>query len=699
MPRTYETTEDVLEVFARQGGARITAEILEQHTTLIDDYVADDGEAYPCLAFSNGVRWFFDKFKRPPNEQGVPVKALAPAGERRAMLGNLDHAGDLVLFEGERDWLTGLSIGIQGAICVGGITSLDASAQSVLASRPSVIVLFDNDDPGRAGALDLGSQLAMLGIRSVKIATIPLAGADFSEWIDTVERGLELPETLELLRSAEKLGKRDAKKHIKEREDERGPAVKASDEFLTADGDPVVLLWKPKDPTQPHNAKLGGHTMFGHFDRGASERTGSLVVHELSEFTLHPTTLEGPGYPRPEHEERPPIVRPMQNDKMFSSGVITLPSGIRPYETTEQLFDDLHALFTKYWFNAPEFITSSVAFILLTYRYEDAMFDAVPYMQLTGRAGYGKSQYCKIMRSLCYRALYITDVRSTHLYRLPELFGPICTMVIEEFNPGNTDDGQIVMNLLNAGNQRSVAVPRCSGRQFEEMDLMAPFCPKVITSKRAFDEEGIARRCVTGHVRLDKLPAQFEEDAQLPDEFYVEAAVMRERLLAWRFAKFDLPRRKLRKRDIAPDLGMSVWQCWYPLVAMVPEGRDGATKEILSLAYERQDSIEIIHKTGDLAWAMEACLAVARTAPENRGWTNLVLADLDSQDRAARWSRKRLHTTLREAGLQLKRSKLQGNNEWFVAIDSTFEKVVELQGLELEIERIAEERGRGADIM
>lgn len=691
------TIDDVLGTLHRQGSGLVTHEVLEAHATPIDDYEFD-GERYPCVVMANGVRWFYDRERRPPGRSG-PRKAIAPEGVPRALLGEVEAKQDPVLFEGERDWLTALSVGLKGALCAGGATNLDDAQVALLAPCPNVVVMFDADEPGRHAADALAAQLVEAGCRSVKIARIPLADADYSDWAESLPPGQVLEQTLGLIQAADKVGKRDAKRIRREQQEERKPAE--VDEFSAPGGDLVVAVWKPGDPATPHRVDLPGSAAFAHHDRAASQRSGLLVVNEVACWENEPAPADDgvpDAYAQQDHRrDLPPVLVPLGGET-FQKRIVVVPSGAKEHGSSEALFDDLVALIDAYFVADPRFLSAMASYVLLTYRYQDAGYEVLPYIRVVGQAGKGKTRFLRIMRELCFRSVFVAGIRPAHLYRILEYFPSGITMVFEEFNlDDRSAEAREYVDMLNAGNQRGTFVPRMAGRQFNEISWLPLFSPKVLTTTNDLLNEGLVRRSLT--TRLGTLPIPAEKRfSQLPDEFYARCASLRRRLLGWRFAKRGLPVNEHAEKRRG-DMDAGLWQNYFPLVAMVPEKRPGATEAILELAGVQWTEMETTQSSAPTARALEVA-NFAVDAEHNRAWTQDVLDHLSEADPRDGWTLLRVRRALRAAGLELHRSSklIDGRKkfDFYVEFDDAFVECLRQHGLDAAIGAEEERKARRA---
>ncbi len=687
MARTCPDFDAVLDILHAQGSRHVTREVLEANATLVDDFQQDDAY-FPTLAMDNGVLWFFDKNRRPATASGQSMKAKAPKGAR-GLLGDLEGKGAMVLVEGERDWLVALSLGLR-AICVGGAKNLTAASKQALTAKASgsIVLMFDNDEPGRDAASRLAAELKLLDIRSVKIARIPIEGADLSDWTETFDDAADADGAVKtLIAGADPIKKKAARDQLKKTDDDYR---RESDEIRLDDGSLLTLIWKPADAAAPHDAEQPGKLLFLHYDAPRTERAGFPVYDEIQEFKTGDDDDESI---YAHHADKPAVLRPIESDE-FNKRILVLPSGAAEHGSSEKLFDDLISFYDRYFVIQPEFLRAMAAYSMLTYRYRDARLETMPYLCVIGKPGHGKTRFGRSMLETCFRSVFVTAMRPVHLYRIVEQFkGGGVTMVFEELhvNDGGPDTRDF-LEMLNAGNQRGVWVPRMAGERHQKLDWMQLFCPKVLGLDSHLTNQGLMRRCITAHLGLLPVPPEKSFDV-LPPEFYTEAASLRCRQLGWRCSKLAWPTPKVDPKIRGAAIEMGIWQSYFPLVAMVPQGRPEAVQQIISLARNSQTTLSQVRDAEPEIQVLEAMVHVA----EDRGSKSIVLLEkvlvyLVDQDRNARWDLSRVNAALRTLHLASRRTRHSDSGETryvrLVDADARFDACVKTHRMELDAERL-----------
>lgn len=119
-------------------------------------------------------------------------------------------------------------------------------------------------------------------------------------------------------------------------------------------------------------------------------------------------------------------------------------------------------------------------FVAHTYAFEGA--HATPYlMVLSPEKRSGKTRLLEILAVLCARSWMVAGASEAALYRKISQDKP--TLLLDEIDATfgvNSERTEGVRQALNAGNRRGATVPRCIGKQMNEVKDFEVFCPKVL---------------------------------------------------------------------------------------------------------------------------------------------------------------------------------------------------------------------------
>ena len=155
------------------------------------------------------------------------------------------------------------------------------------------------------------------------------------------------------------------------------------------------------------------------------------------------------------------------------------------------------------------------------------------YLRGLGDYGTGKTRLIKSVGYMCYRPTYISGGSSpASIYRLLDFWRG--TLVLNEGDFSNSDEASIIAKILNGGTERYEGITRVKKSPDGSMDIEAfnVFGPKVIATRKEFNDRAIASRCLT----MDMVPftPRPEIPQSLPSAFEAEALEIRNLLITYR---------------------------------------------------------------------------------------------------------------------------------------------------------------------
>jgi len=154
----------------------------------------------------------------------------------------------------------------------------------------------------------------------------------------------------------------------------------------------------------------------------------------------------------------------------------------------------------------------------------------VPYLRALGDFGTGKSRFLKAIGGIAYKSINCSGaITPAVIYRFIDLYGG--TLLIDESDFRNSDEHAEIIKILNTGFMKGTFILRCEGQKDIKPRGFNCFCPKVIASREYFRDTSLESRCITF-----RMTCRTREDISLnlPDSFYDEAALLRNKLLLWR---------------------------------------------------------------------------------------------------------------------------------------------------------------------
>jgi hypothetical protein len=241
----------------------------------------------------------------------------------------------------------------------------------------------------------------------------------------------------------------------------------------------------------------------------------------------------------------------------WKAGALKLPSQAIRGITSRELVAQINAFIPRYVSLPDEWLNPIAHYVLLTWAFD--RFRAVPYLRFLGEAESGKTRLLDVCNSLCYRSFSANgNITGAALFRSLHLIRG--TFAVDEADFKNSSDWSEITKIFNGGYAHGNPVIRCNqGKDFEP-ECFETYGPKIITSRRRFDDNATETRCLTFEVQDRKIPAHVP--LQLPPAFDREAEELRNRLLGWRFDNFErIAVDESQLRDLNPrmaQVGMSL---------------------------------------------------------------------------------------------------------------------------------------------
>ena len=310
-----------------------------------------------------------------------------------------------------------------------------------------------------------------------------------------------------------------------------------------------------------------------------------------------------------------------RTNTLLTHGVVLLPSGIEAPGDTLDLLECVQSFIHRHVVVSSGFEELSALYVLLSWRYDD--FAELPYLRVRGDYGCGKSRYLQTVGSLTYKPMFASGASSTSpLFRLLDAIRG--TLVLDESDFRLSDEKSDIIKILNNGNASGFPVLRTEQAPTGEFNPRAfhVFGPKIIATRRSFDDRALESRCITEDMGVRDLPR--DVPLSLGASFHQEARELRNRLLGYRLREAGTPTAESQIDDAS--LEPRTRQLLGPLAAVAPEkansriqalGRDlsheirrerswGLTGQLLTvlLALVRQDVYPI--SVGEVTRAFNA---------------------------------------------------------------------------------------------
>lgn len=292
------------------------------------------------------------------------------------------------------------------------------------------------------------------------------------------------------------------------------------------------------------------------------------------------------------------IYLPIQDELFQKAGGIQLAESLDEYGSEAELITGIENYLSKYLDLKPLFLKLTALYILFTYIFDSVL--ELSYLNATGDAGSGKSRFGQTVCLASRRGLSLITPSAASLYRIVDKFKP--TLFLDEFNSDvNSDDTAAIIQILNAGFQKTAQIPRqvptADGKYKTEM--FDAFCPKIIGSLKQSASNAFNSRCI--EIQMERTTRN-DIPLRLSRKLLNDAQAIRNKLTLWRLrninadfeVKLDKAEAELRESGIMP---RSI-QINIPLYALIEdENLKTQFKSLLQgrdevLSEEKQNTID-----------------------------------------------------------------------------------------------------------
>ncbi len=284
---------------------------------------------------------------------------------------------------------------------------------------------------------------------------------------------------------------------------------------------------------------------------------------------------------------------PLDDNDPLSTGAVKLPTFCEDYGTEKDLVREIQDHIHRYVDVSPRFERFSAWYVLLTWLYDRV--NTIPYLRVLGDTGTGKSRFLDVVGGLCYKPCMVSGaVTPAPIYRMIRQWKG--TIILDEADFRDSNEKNEVIKILNCGFERGRPVIRCRQNDVETLQFLPTYCPKVIATRRPFEDKALESRCLTE--RMIETSRKDIPDV-LPSEFYEEQEELRNKLLMFRLRNYNsIDPRKIQEidlGDIEPRLRQatrSFASLFSGIPDMLNEFRDFLRKYNEELVEERSETIE-----------------------------------------------------------------------------------------------------------
>ncbi len=264
-------------------------------------------------------------------------------------------------------------------------------------------------------------------------------------------------------------------------------------------------------------------------------------------------------------------------NNILRHGVVLLPSTAEEYEDEERLIQEIERYINRYVDLTPQSLHLASHYVLLTWLFD--RFNELPYLRLRGDYGSGKTRFLLIVGSVCYKPIFASGASTVSpLFHLLDAFRG--TLILDEADFRFSDAKADMVKILNAGNVRGMPILRTMINSKKEFDPRAfsVFGPKIIAGRGRYDDPALESRCITEETRSGRIRSDIP--INLPKEYEIEAQVLRNKLLLYRFRNFQ--KTEINHGLVNSSVDNRVNQIYLPLLSVTKD------RSVRAELFERQ---------------------------------------------------------------------------------------------------------------
>jgi hypothetical protein len=271
-------------------------------------------------------------------------------------------------------------------------------------------------------------------------------------------------------------------------------------------------------------------------------------------------------------------------DKFVKSKAVLLPTKPEPYESEEQLLQDIKSHIHKY-IDIPEEYEKICSWTILVFWLYDKLNMMIPYLRALGDTGCGKSRFLDVIGGISYKTMMVGgSVTPAIMYRVAEKWKG--TMIIDEADWRNTDEYSEVVKIINC-NQPNRPIFRCSRENYDDIKVFDSWCPRIFATRRNFKDVAAESRMLTIQM---KETSRNDIPVALDDEFYKEQSKLRNQLLMYRLKNWNRVNSSIKPTINLTGLEPRSKQIVFP-IAIVFNHREDILGELSSLLQTRQQDL------------------------------------------------------------------------------------------------------------
>ena len=231
------------------------------------------------------------------------------------------------------------------------------------------------------------------------------------------------------------------------------------------------------------------------------------------------------------------IMKPHEDPMgILKTNVVRLPSQPMPYKSKQGLEQRIQQYIHDFCDMPLFWERLSTYYVLMTWVYD--RFGSLPYLRFLGEFETGKTRMWEAIGNCSYRPIFITGGTTVApMFRIIEKYKG--TLLIDEADFKDSELDSAIIKVLNVGYRQGGNVLRAEkvGDNYTERAFDV-FSPKILTSRRRFNDDATESRCLTYVVPNNKrvragIPIQLLP--HIADSFREQGQEIRNMCLQWRF--------------------------------------------------------------------------------------------------------------------------------------------------------------------
>lgn len=289
---------------------------------------------------------------------------------------------------------------------------------------------------------------------------------------------------------------------------------------------------------------------------------------------------------------------------LVEKGVILFPSLAAPYESEEEILNEIRTFIHKYLDISEVFEQIATYYVLFTWMFD--RFNEVPYLRAIGDFGSGKSRFLQAVGILCYKPTFTGGATTpSPIFRIiNEVKG---TLIIDEADFRFSDMTSEIVKILNSGYQKGMPVLRSEGKGTFEVKAYDVFCPKIVATRETFSDKALESRFLVEEMGAGKLRTDIPRT--LNEDFYAGAEAIRNKLLMWRLKNYFTPIEK--RTEIIEGIHPRLNQIVIPLMSII---KDDAIRDHLKTFIIKYNG-ELVADRG-LSWESDIVFSILKLEHE-----------------------------------------------------------------------------------